>query len=96
MAIEITEEALAQMRAIGGMWAAYTNVALDSANLGHCQFLLFGADCTFKRPPKQYPVDNMHGMGWRYVFSGVVDLATGVVETDWKPSVTIVEEAGKA
>lgn len=59
-------------------WAAYQNVALDSANLGHIQFLAIGPDNTFKEPPKQAP-DTQHGLGWKYRFIGWVDLETGEV-----------------
>lgn len=61
-------------------WAAYQNMALDSANAGHLQFLSIGPDNTYQEPPEQYPADNEHGMGWRYRFVGWVDLETGQVE----------------
>jgi len=35
-------EPLAAMRKLGGTWAAYVNVALDSSNAGHLQYLAFG------------------------------------------------------
>lgn len=76
------EEALAIMRERARentRWAAYQNVALDSRNCGHVQFLHVGNGCTFAEPPAQYPLDNEHGMGWRYRFIGYVDLATGLV-----------------
>lgn len=74
-----TRDALEQMRQRGGSWAAYQNKVLDSANVGHMQFLKVGEDCTYKEPPPRYPMDNGHGMGWRYLFVGMVDLATGKV-----------------
>lgn len=77
----ISEEALAQMRHIEGQWAAYENKALDSANAGHMQFLKYGAECTYESPPVRYPVDTAHGLGWRYVIVGVVNLETGQIES---------------
>ena len=77
--IAIDPTALEAMRARAGSWAAFVNVALDSANAGHVQFLQYGEGRTFATPPPTYPVDNEHGMGWRYVLRGVVDLAEGVV-----------------
>jgi len=77
------EQALEQMRRIGHSttrWAAYQNVALDSAGLGHLQFLAVGPDNTYQEPPKQYPADTSSGMGWRYRFCGWVDMETGIVE----------------
>lgn len=78
---DISEEALVQMRHAEGNWAVYQNQALDSANAGHLQFLKFGEECTYEKPPTQYPVDTAHGMGWRYRLVGVVNLATGEVES---------------
>lgn len=74
-----THDALEQMRQRGGTWAAYQNKALDSANAGHMQFLKVGQGCTYETPPGRYPVDNQHGMGWRYLYVGMVDLETGKV-----------------
>jgi hypothetical protein len=83
------EAAIQQMRDRGGKWAAYQNVALDSANAGHLQFLQYGDGCTYKKPPHKYPKDTMHGMGWRYLFAGFVNLDTGnVIETTWSDDVT--------
>lgn len=78
---EIDKEALAQMRALEGRWAVYENQLLGSANSGHLQFLKFGAECTYADPPVRYPVDNAHGMGWRYILAGEVNLETGQVES---------------
>lgn len=75
----IGPEALQLMKDKGGTWAAYQNVALDSANLGHFQYLKYGEDCTYKAPPNQYPKDTEAGMGWRYLYAGEVDLEKGVV-----------------
>lgn len=73
-------EAIAQMQVLGGTWAAYQNVAFDSHNAGHMQFLKVGEGCTYETPPPKYPMDTEHGMGWRYVFIGMVNLETGEVE----------------
>lgn len=78
MKVEIEAEPLAAMRSRGGRWAAYQNVALDSANLGHCQFLQFGLGRTFIEPPKTMP-DTAWGAGWKYTYQGEVNLETGEV-----------------
>lgn len=61
-------------------WAAYQNMAMDSAGAGHLQFLSVGVGCTYEERPEQYPVDNEHGCGWKYRFCGWVDLETGEIE----------------
>jgi hypothetical protein len=76
------EDALALMKERGGKWAAYQNVAMDSANCGHLQFLKYGDGCTYGKPPEIYPSDTDHGMGWRYRLVGSVDLETGDIEPD--------------
>lgn len=83
MSETIHPDALAAMRArarAGTRWAVYQNQALDSANAGHLQFLHVGTGCTYETPPKQYPADTEHGLGWRYLFAGYVNLETGAVE----------------
>jgi len=75
-------EAVEQMRAIGGSWAAYQNHALDSHNCGHLQFLRYGEGCTFTAPPDKYPADTKSGMGWRYLLVGYVDLETGRIKEE--------------
>lgn len=80
--IDVDPEALANMRARGGTWAAYQNVAFDSAAFGQLQFLRVGVGCTYVVPPPAYPTDTLMGLGWRYRFIGYVDLATGVVQRD--------------
>jgi len=59
-------------------WAAYQNLALDSASAGHIQFLAIGPENTFKEPPKHLP-DTTHGLGWKYLFQGWIDLETGEI-----------------
>jgi hypothetical protein len=76
----VAETALRQMRERGGKWAAYENVALDSNNLGHLQYLMYGEGCTYGKPPERYPADTEYGTGWRYVFVGLVDLGAGVIQ----------------
>jgi len=75
-----SEEALEQMRVRGGRWAAYQNVALDSANLGLLQFLKVGPGCTYKEPPKRMP-DTRTDLGWKYAFVGWVNIETGEIES---------------
>lgn len=62
-------------------WVAYQNQAMDSAGLGHLQFLAVGPRNTFKEAPKAYP-DTQFGAGWKYQFIGWVDLGTGEVVND--------------
>ena len=75
----IDQDALYAMRQRGGKWAAYMNMAMDSSNAGHLQFLQYGEGRTFKEPPKQYPSDTAYGMGWRYPYYGEVNLEDGVI-----------------
>jgi hypothetical protein len=72
-------ESLRQIRERGGTWAAYQNHAMDSAGLGHLQFLRYGVGCTFAAPPDSYPADTVSGAGWRYLLVGFVDLSTGQI-----------------
>jgi hypothetical protein len=77
----ISTEALQQMReraTPSDKWWAYQNQALDSAGLGHLQFLQVGPDRTFKEAPERMP-DSQHSIGWRYLRVGVVDLETGKI-----------------
>lgn len=81
---KVHEDALVQMRTSpynfpDTRWAAYQNMAMDSANRGHLQFLAVGPQNTFKEPPRQYP-DTQFGLGWKYKFVGWVNLETGAVE----------------
>lgn len=80
---EVTEVALKQMREIGGGlnggWAAFQNHDLGSAGIGDLRFLRYGTDCTFENPPEKYP-DTKHGIGWRYLLVGKVNLETGKIE----------------
>lgn len=76
----IDEDALEQMKQLGGAWAAYENKAFDSHNAGHLQFLKVGAGCTCPTPPERYPFDTRHGMGWRYLYVGMVNTETGEIE----------------
>lgn len=80
----ISPEALEAMRSRGGAWAAYQNVAMDSSEFGHLQFLKYGTGCTFEVPPERYPADTASGMGWRYLKVGTVDLEAGVLKRDSK------------
>ena len=78
----VDADALAIMRARGGSWAAYQNVALDSKMCGHCQFLKVGEGCTFVKPPDAYPSDTVYGPGWKYLYLGMVNLETGIIDVD--------------
>jgi hypothetical protein len=61
----------------GQSWFAYQNMALDSANLGHLQFLCCGPGCTFAEPPQRMPDTTQ--INWRYVLVGRVDLVNGEI-----------------
>lgn len=63
----------------GQTWFAYQNMAMDSANLGHLQFLCCGPGCTFAEPPQRMP-DTSTQINWRYVLVGTVNLETGEIE----------------
>jgi len=78
--LRIDPNTVAEMKSRGGTWAVYENHALDSANVGHLQFLKVGEGCTYKDPPKQYPVDTEHGTGWRYQYIGMLDFDTMTVD----------------
>lgn len=56
-------------------WAAYRNVAMDSATFGHLQYLAVGPQNTHKEKPRELPVP----CGWKYRFEGWVDMETGEV-----------------
>jgi hypothetical protein len=61
------------------VWYAYQNHDLGHRELGHLQFLAVGPGCTFKEPPPRCP-DTQHGLGWRYLLVGRVNLATEKIE----------------
>jgi len=77
MKIIIGEEALAAMQKQGGEWAAYQNMAFDSAGFGDVRFLQYGKDCTYEEPPPQYPDTEQTGPGWRFRLVGLVDPIEG-------------------
>jgi hypothetical protein len=62
----------------GQTWYAFQNHAMDSASLGHLQFLCCGPGCTFTEPPARMP-DTQHSIGWRYVLVGKVNLESGMI-----------------
>ena len=76
---KVEEQALKQMQTRGGEWAAYQNHELGNRDLGDLRFLQVGESCTFKTPPAKYP-DTQYGIGWRYLFVGMVDLKTGEIK----------------
>jgi len=80
---KISPEALEVMKTRklgeGARWAVYQNMALDSANCGHLQFLAVGPEQSHTTPPEQYPADTQAGLGWRYRFVGWADMASGEV-----------------
>jgi hypothetical protein len=63
----------------GQRWAAYQNHAMDSASLGHLQFLKVGPGCTFEIAPERMP-DSQYIIGWKYLHVGFVNLETGQIE----------------
>jgi hypothetical protein len=70
--------ALVQMQKRGGQWAAYQNVAMDSAGLGLVQFIKYGPGCTHETPPAHCP-DTSAGLGWKFVHVGFADLTAGII-----------------
>lgn len=95
MTKRIDPVALSIMQARGGEWAVYENKAIDSLNLGHLQFLKVGPGCTYLNPPTTYPADTPHGMGWRYLYVGKLDLGRGDVleeNIDWRHKAGLVYE----
>ena len=77
-----SEFALKTMRERGGTWAVYQNMALDSSLAGHYQFLKVGDGCTYLAPPTKYPMDTSYGTGWKYLYRGMLNLSTGLVEKE--------------
>ena len=61
------------------VWAVYENQALDSATAGGRIYILIGPGCTHAVPPPHAP-DGAHGLGWKYLFRGFVELADGTIE----------------
>ena len=76
--VEISPEALQQMRERGGDWYAYQNHAMDSADLGGLQFLQCGEGRTYQTPPARMP-DTQHAIGWRFLLVGKVNLESGEI-----------------
>jgi len=78
----INPEALQQMRDRARpdtRWAAFQNMALDSASLGELRFPQIGEGCTYTKAPERYP-DTLFGTGWRHLHCGFVNLQTGTIE----------------
>ena len=69
-------ELLDQLRARGGTWAVYRNEVMDSVDYGRTVALQVGPGCTHETPPKNLP-DGEHGIGWKYLLAGMVDMETG-------------------
>jgi hypothetical protein len=62
-------------------WAAYQNKAMDSASAGNVIYLAIGPQNTFKTRPEHAP-DGPHGMGWKYLPIGWVNMEEGRIEED--------------
>lgn len=75
----ISSEALETMRSRGGDWFAFQSHDMSSATLGDLQFLQCGPECTYKTPPERMP-DTQHGLGWRFLLVGKVNLESGEIE----------------
>ena len=52
---------------------------MDSAGLGHLQFLKVGPDCTFETAPQRMP-DTQNSIDWRYLHVSFVNMETGQIE----------------
>lgn len=63
----------------GQRWAAFQNHAMDSAGLGHLQFLKVGPGCTYEQAPPRMP-DTSTEINWRYLHVGFVNMDTGAIE----------------
>jgi hypothetical protein len=74
----ISPEALATMRERGADWFAYQSHDMSSRTLGDLQFLQCGPSRTYSEPPARMP-DTEHGLGWRYLLVGKVNLETGEI-----------------
>ena len=75
----VSPEILKDLKTRGGDWAAFRNEVMDSVSFGHVICLKVGPDCTHKTPPPHAP-DGAHGLGWKYLFVGMVDLETGMLK----------------
>ena len=78
--IQISPEALGQMQARGGKWAAYQNQDLSHPDCGDVRFLQHGEGRTCPEPPPRFPDTPNFGIGWRYSLVGEVNLIDGTVE----------------
>lgn len=81
---QISPEALEQMKESpynfdDTKWAAYQNIAMDSAGLGDLRFMAVGPRNTLKEKTKRLPDTHM-GIGWRFQFVGWVDLEDGDIK----------------
>lgn len=81
-----SDELLADLRQRGGAWAAYQNVDMSSAGLGHLKFLKVGDECTFKLPPEVLPDGPDGSINWRYYYVGILDLETGAISKGELPA----------
>lgn len=75
-------EQLAQMRRVAkpeDRWACYQNQDLGHYDLGRCTYLVTGPTRTYTTPPAHAPDNESHGLGWRYLFVGFVDLDSGTI-----------------
>ena len=75
----VSEQALEQMRRLGGDWYAYQNMEIGHYDAGMLRFLKCGEDCTLKEPPKRHP-DMPSEILWRYWLVGKLNLETGDIE----------------
>jgi hypothetical protein len=72
-------EALTTIRERGGDWFAFQSRDMSSRTLGDLQFLQCGPGRTYLEPPARMP-DTKHGIGWRYLLVGKVNLETGEIQ----------------
>ena len=75
---EVHPDAIDTCRRRGGKWAAYTNIAMDSADFGGIRLLKYGPGCTYETAPDKYP-DTSAGPGWKYAPAGFLDLRSGLI-----------------
>ncbi len=75
----IGASALALMRERGGKWAAYQNHDMGHPDLGGLTFLQYGGPTSTYTTPPNRATDGAHGLGWRYLHVGYVDLKSGSI-----------------
>lgn len=81
-----------------GVWVAFQNHDLGSAQVGRTAFMVVGPDNTYKTIPSHYPDTPSVGLGWRYLPVGFVDLKKRTIihegHKDWSKWANVIEVLG--